>query len=198
MPIKIIRNDITKIECDAVVNAANITGKLFEHSFEMRFGKSDIIEMAHPFRPYIIDKNGVQNGIVYQTKFNGGLFKKFDYHQMKKAGITYDLFPIGLGTDGSKSPIYQDNSQIAQIEKDCVVYNDLHTYKIFAQDEFSGEIAVLFAESELEEAIIELFKNEGYSYQNGEYMHREYDEILLVDEVRSFLTKKYSELIQQL
>lgn len=74
----------------------------------------------------------------------------------------------------------------------------IHTYKIFAQDEFSGEIAVLFAESELEEAIIELFKNEGYSYQNGEYMHREYDEILLVDEVRSFLTKKYSELMQQL
>ncbi|WP_294953169.1 hypothetical protein [uncultured Eubacterium sp.] len=133
---------------------ANITGKLFEHSFEMRFGKSDIIEMAHPFRPYIIDKNGVQNGIVYQTKFNGGLFKKFDYHQMKKAGITYDLFPIGLGTDGSKSPIYQDNTQIAQIEKDCVVYNDLHTYKIFAQDEFSGEIAVLFA--------IYMYINAGY------------------------------------
>ena len=51
-----------------------------------------------------------------------------------------------------------------------------------------------FTESELEEAIIELFKNEGYSYQNGEYMHREYNEILLVDEVRSFLAKRYSDL----
>lgn len=49
-----------------------------------------------------------------------------------------------------------------------------------------------FTESELELAIIELFKNEGYSYQNGEYMHREYDEILLADEVRSFLTKRYA------
>lgn len=133
---------------------ANISGKLFEHSFDMRFGKSDNIDVARPFRPYIIDENGVQNGVVYQTKFNGGLFKKFDYHQMKKSGITYDLFPIGLGKDGSKSPIYQDNAQIAQIEKDCIVYNDLHTYKIFAQDEFSCKIAVLFA--------IYMYINAGY------------------------------------
>lgn len=133
---------------------ANISGKLFEHSFDMCFGKSDNIDVARPFRPYIIDENGIQNGVVYQTKFNGGLFKKFDYHQMKKSGITYDLFPIGLGKDGSKSPIYQDNAQIAQIEKDCIVYNDLHTYKIFAKDEFSSEIAVLFA--------IYMYINAGY------------------------------------
>ena len=133
---------------------ANISGKLFEHSFDMHFGKSDNIDVARPFRPYIIDENGVQNGVVYQTKFNGGLFKKFDYHQMKKAGITYDLFPIGLGKEGCKCPIYDFNTQIAQIETDCVIYNDLHIYKIFAQDEFSCKIAVLFA--------IYMYINAGY------------------------------------
>lgn len=49
-----------------------------------------------------------------------------------------------------------------------------------------------FTESELEAAIIELFKNEDYTYQNGEYMHREYDEILLKGELRSFLANCYA------
>lgn len=133
---------------------AKITGKLFEHNIDMYFGKTDNIDVAHPFRPYTINKNGVINGVVYQTKFNGGIFKKFDYNQMKKAGITYDLFPIGLGKEGCKCPIYDFNTQIAQIETDCVIYNDLHIYKIFAQDEFSSEIAVLFA--------IYMYINAGY------------------------------------
>lgn len=49
-----------------------------------------------------------------------------------------------------------------------------------------------FTESELEAAIIELFKDEEYTYQNGEYMHREYDEILLKGELRSFLANRYA------
>lgn len=49
-----------------------------------------------------------------------------------------------------------------------------------------------FTESELEAAIIELFKNEDYTYQSGEYMHREYDEILLKGELRSFLANSYA------
>ena len=49
-----------------------------------------------------------------------------------------------------------------------------------------------FTENELEVAIIELFKNEDYDYQNGEYMHREYDEILLKGELRSFLANHYA------
>lgn len=123
---------------------ANISGKLFEHSFDMRFGKSDNIDVARPFRPYIIDENGVQNGVVYQTKFNGGLFKKFDYHQMKLNGMIFDLFPIGFGNEGSKSPIYNGKEQIAQIEKNCVVYNDLHKYRIYAVDTFASQIAIFF------------------------------------------------------
>lgn len=49
-----------------------------------------------------------------------------------------------------------------------------------------------FTESELEAAIIELFKNEDYTYQSGEYMHREYDEIILKGELRSFLANCYA------
>lgn len=124
---------------------ASVAGEFLGQKFEMNFGKLDDVEVSHPFRPYILIENGIANGTVYQTKFNGGLFKKFDYHQMKKSGMTYELFPIGFGSEGSKSPVYQGNKQIAQIEKNCVVYNDLHNYRIYAEDEYASNIAVFFA-----------------------------------------------------
>nr|WP_269207780.1 restriction endonuclease subunit S [Streptococcus equi] len=36
-----------------------------------------------------------------------------------------------------------------------------------------------FTEAQLEEAIIELFQEQGYDYINGDKLHRKYDEILL-------------------
>lgn len=133
---------------------AEIQGKINERCFKMAYGKMDDLEVVHPFRPYTIYEANFPNGTVYQTKFNGGLFKKFDYHQMKLNGITFDLFPIGFGNEGSKSPVYNANRQIAQIEKDCIVYNDLHNYRIFAEDLFAAQVAIFFS--------IYMYINAGY------------------------------------
>lgn len=48
-----------------------------------------------------------------------------------------------------------------------------------------------FTESELEKAIIELFKQEDYIYVNGDSLHRQYEDILLIDDLRSYLTSRY-------
>jgi type I restriction enzyme R subunit len=48
-----------------------------------------------------------------------------------------------------------------------------------------------FTEQELESAIIELFKDEGYSHVHGETIHRKYDDILLEDDLRTFLNGYY-------
>ena len=66
---------------------AKIQGTIYEQPFTMVYGKMDNIEVDHPFRPYLIYKGDIPDGTVYQTKFNGGLFKRFDYHQMKLNGI---------------------------------------------------------------------------------------------------------------
>ncbi len=49
-----------------------------------------------------------------------------------------------------------------------------------------------FTEAELEQAIIELFTAQGYTYVHGENIHRQYEDILLLDDLRSFLTARYS------
>ena len=47
-----------------------------------------------------------------------------------------------------------------------------------------------FTEAELEQAIIELFTAQGYTYVHGENIHRQYEDILLLDDLRSFLTAR--------
>ncbi|MEG0691578.1 MAG: HsdR family type I site-specific deoxyribonuclease, partial [Oscillospiraceae bacterium] len=48
-----------------------------------------------------------------------------------------------------------------------------------------------FTEAELESAIITLFEAQGYTYVHGDNIHRQFDEILLEDDLCSFLRKKY-------
>lgn len=49
-----------------------------------------------------------------------------------------------------------------------------------------------FTEAELEQAIIELFTAQGYTYVHGGSIHRQYEDILLLDDIRSFLTDRYA------
>lgn len=50
-----------------------------------------------------------------------------------------------------------------------------------------------FTEDQLEEAIIELFKNEGYDYLNGENIHRPFEKILLEDDLKQYLMNRYGD-----
>lgn len=48
-----------------------------------------------------------------------------------------------------------------------------------------------FTEEELEKAIIALFEQQDYTYINGENIHRKYEDILLLDDLRGFITERY-------
>ena len=50
-----------------------------------------------------------------------------------------------------------------------------------------------FTEDELEHAIIELFQMQGYEYTYGEDIHRRFEDILLEDDLRTFLNRKYAD-----
>ena len=49
-----------------------------------------------------------------------------------------------------------------------------------------------FTEAQLEAAIIEIFQQQGYIYVHGEKIHRQYEDILLEDDLRSFLQERYA------
>ncbi len=49
-----------------------------------------------------------------------------------------------------------------------------------------------FVEDDLEQAIIELFKNEKYQYVHGDDIHREYSEVLLKDDLKNYIQSRYS------
>lgn len=50
-----------------------------------------------------------------------------------------------------------------------------------------------YVEDDLEQAIIELFKNEEYECVFGEDIHRRYEDVLLLDDMRRFITTRYSD-----
>lgn len=47
-----------------------------------------------------------------------------------------------------------------------------------------------FTEAQLEEAIIALFQQQDYTYVHGESIHRKYEDILLLDDLRSFMLSR--------
>lgn len=51
-----------------------------------------------------------------------------------------------------------------------------------------------FTEAELELAIVELFRQEGYQYSHGDEIHRQLKDVLLYDDLRAFLSSEYPQL----
>ena len=51
-----------------------------------------------------------------------------------------------------------------------------------------------FTESSFENAVLELFQHQGYEYKCGYGLHRANNEILLIDDFKEYLTKRYASL----
>lgn len=94
-------------------------------------------------RPYEVTANGEACGCVCLAREKHGLFASFDYVTANLQNGIFNLYSI-LFDEGGKCPIYAGERQIAQIDKDNVVYDDLHSYHIFALNESIALIPTLF------------------------------------------------------
>lgn len=50
-----------------------------------------------------------------------------------------------------------------------------------------------FQEADLENLIVDLIQNKGYEYVHGDNLNREYEDVILEDDLRAFLSKRYAE-----
>lgn len=50
-----------------------------------------------------------------------------------------------------------------------------------------------FTEEQLEQAIIQLFKDQGYAYIDGETMHRRFEDVLIEEDIRGYLIENYAD-----
>ena len=49
-----------------------------------------------------------------------------------------------------------------------------------------------FQEVDLENLIVDLIRNKGYEYVHGDNLTRQYEDVLLEEDLKSFLSKKYA------
>lgn len=112
---------------------ANITLNILGRQSELIFNRK--IQCKQMFRPYCVIECGFEVGKVFMAAKKISFFKRYDFRQLNYSDSVFLMYAVGLGKEGYKFPIYNENEQIAQIEKGCVVYNDLHNYKVYIKDE---------------------------------------------------------------
>lgn len=95
------------------------------------------------FRPYDIWVDGRTAGSVAQIDVKNGLFSRYQYHEIRIGGRTYELYSVGLGKQGGAGCLYCEGQQLAEIDNEATVRNELYEYDIFAVDSDAAFASVL-------------------------------------------------------
>lgn len=94
--------------------------------------------------PYAIAQNGAACGQIC-AKQTGGFLSRYGYVAMDLFGMQYEMFEVGLGSEGIVWPIYLNGRQVAQLGKPTTVHNNLDEYEICALDRQSELAAYLMS-----------------------------------------------------
>ena len=114
------------------------TGTVMGHQITMTPGAK-----AAGFRPYEIRVDGRTAGTVAQIDVKTGLFSRHQYHEMHLGGRSYELYSVGLGKAGDAGCLYCGNTQLAEIDSEATVRNELYEYEIFAVDDQAAFVSIL-------------------------------------------------------
>lgn len=94
--------------------------------------------------------DGVTKGIVFQGYRKLSLFKGYSVHHIiYDRQQIYNMYPIGFGAEGAKNPVYVEECgverQVALTEKSSVVYNDMHEFFCYMDDDLIPTVIIFCA-----------------------------------------------------
>lgn len=107
---------------------------------EFGFGKSVAEKRA---AVYQISQNGVLCGDIGLADSTDSLLTRYQYYMLIYEGETYSMYRVGLGNEGIKFPIYCGDRQVAQIEKDNVVHDNLDVFHVYAMGDRASKVALM-------------------------------------------------------
>lgn len=96
------------------------------------------------YRPYTIEKNGVEVGEVFQATKKIGIFKSYGYQYANFDAAEFKMYPIGFGEQGARNPIFFEDIQVALLLKPAVIVDDMHNFEVIVRSDNDVEIAVVF------------------------------------------------------
>lgn len=132
------------VDGDFVTGRGFVVGNYNGTKFQLTPQTLGIIENGKKYKPHTINIDDKLVGGVYQTTVSTGLFSSMDYHYMNLYEKAYELYGIGLGKDGFANCLYWHDEQLAEINTDMVIYNDLHHYHICAKKEDDVLLCILY------------------------------------------------------
>lgn len=110
-----------------------------KNNFGMQYYDKKLI----PFK--ILDNNNNECGLVCVKEVKASFFNRYSYTEINFNNETYSMYCIGMGKEGLKYPIYKGDTQIALMEKENKVTNNLDEYVIYMQDDNYLDVALLIA-----------------------------------------------------
>lgn len=146
--IAVISTDNNMLCVPDIMIRSGLSGCIYYLRYSNKMNFSNVVKSSDDksYNPYLIyNEHNEQIGCMYLKNGGKRVFDKYEYLFLELNGNEYQMYPIGFGKEGYKYPLYDSTQQIALVEKDCVVINNLDEYDIFAKDDFSANIALIMA-----------------------------------------------------
>lgn len=119
----------------------NLLGHRFEMGFDVTKREGLPKKAYHPYQVYL---NNALAGYLFTDTVKESFFSSYNVARLQIGTGEYVMYYHARGEEGVKNPIFCNGSQVAQIEKDCVTYNELHQYRILAVDEYAATAALMY------------------------------------------------------
>ena len=121
------------------------SGTFLNRSFSLEYAAGKVFKTKKgKHRPYQIKESGMLKGEICLINRKVGWLRYRSFYALNYGDHFYEAYAIGIGKE-TKTLIFDQNVQIAQIDKELTVYDDLHHFVLYIKEEQHAAVALYFA-----------------------------------------------------